>query len=112
MSRGYSPELFDLIDNASVYRLGIDLAKACISANLPAVYVAQVFEVTRATIHTWFRGGAIRPKKRPRIEIFISLVEEDLKKGILPCRNLRDAKAYLRDMVGRPIKAVSVSKTS
>jgi hypothetical protein len=83
MSRGYSPELLDLIDNTSVYRLGIDLAKACINANLPAVYVAQVFEVTRATIHTWFRGGAIRPRKRPRIETFISLVEEDLKKGIL-----------------------------
>ena len=112
MSRGYSPELLDLIDNTHVYRLGIDLAKACINANLPAVYVAQVFEVTRATIHTWFRGGAIRPRKRPRIETFISLVEEDLKKGILPCRNLRDAKAYLRDMVGHPIKAVSDSKTS
>ena len=111
MSRGYSPELLDLIDNTNVYRLGVDLAKVCVKANLPSAYIAQVFDVTRATTHTWFRGGAIRFKKRQRIETFIALVEEDLKKGILPCKNLRDAKAYLRDMIGRPIKPASDSKT-
>jgi len=104
MSRSYSPELHNLLDNLAVYRLGTDLAKACVNANLPAAYVAQVFDTTRATIHTWFRGGAIRPKKRARIETFIALIEEDLQKGILPCKNLRDSKAYLRDMVGRPIR--------
>ena len=112
MSRGYSPELLDLIDNTHVYRLGIDLAKACVNANLPAMYVAQVFDVTRETLHKWFRVGGIRPRKRPRIETFISLVEEDLKKGILPCIILRVAIAYLRDMVGHPIKTASGSKTS
>lgn len=86
MSRGYSPELLDLIDNANVYRLGVDLAKVCVKANLPSAYVAQVFDVTRATTHTWFRGGAIRPKKRQRIETFIALVEEDLKKVSCPAR--------------------------
>ena len=112
MSRGYSPELVELVNNTTTYRLGTDLATACIKANLPAAYVAQVFDTTRATIHTWFRGGVIRPKKRARIETFITLVEEDLQKGILPCENLRDAKAYLRDMIGRPIKNASDSKTS
>ena len=81
----------------------MDLANTCIKANLPAIYVAEVFETSRQTIHAWFRGGAIRPKKRRKIEVFIQLVEEDMKKGLLPCKNLRDARAYLRDMIGTPV---------
>lgn len=107
--RRYSPALVESVQSPAVYRLGTDLASVCIKANLPAVYVAQVFDVSRQAVHAWFRGGAIRPKKRARIEVFIELVEEDLKKGILPCKNLRDAKAYLRDMIGKPIKASRAS---
>jgi hypothetical protein len=109
MARTYSPALRDAVKDPVSYRLGIDLANTCIKANLPAMYVAQVFDTSRQTIHAWFRGGAIRPKKRPRIEVFIQLLEEDLKKGILPCKNLRDAKAYLRDMIGKPIKTSKAS---
>ena len=107
MARTYSPALKEAVKYPTSYRLGIDLADTCIKANLPAVYVAQVFETSRQTIHSWFRGGVIRAKKRPRIEVFIQLLEEDLKKGVLPCKNLRDAKAYLRDMIGKPIKTAS-----
>lgn len=107
MARTYSPALREAVKDPVSYRLGTDLANVCIKANLPAGYIAQVFDTSRQTIHSWFRGGAIRPRKRPRIEVFIALVEEDLKKGILPCKNLRDAKAYLRDMVGKQIKTVS-----
>jgi hypothetical protein len=110
MTRPYSPKLLDTVENAGTYRLGLDLANTCIKAGLPAAYIAQVFDTTRMTIHTWFRGGAIRFSKRERIEIFIKLVEEDTRKGLLPCKNLRDARAYLKDMIGRPIKAVSHKK--
>lgn len=103
MVRRYSAELVELVENAPSYKLGLDLAATCIKANLPAMYVAEVLEVSRYTIHTWFRGGAIRPRKRPRIESFIKLVEEDMEKGILPVKNLLDARYYLGDMVGRPI---------
>jgi hypothetical protein len=103
MVRRYSAELVELVENTPVYRLGIDLANTCIKANLPAMYVAEVFEVSRYTVHTWFRGGAIRPRKRPRIETFIQLVEEDMQKGLLPAKTLRDARLYLGDMVGREI---------
>lgn len=109
MARTYSPELVEAVRDPVSYRLGMDLANACIKANLPAVYVAQVFDTSRQTIHAWFRGGAIRPRKRRKIEVFIELLEEDLKKGILPCKNLRDARAYLRDMIGSPIKATKAS---
>jgi hypothetical protein len=104
MPRTYSTGLTDSVRNADSYRLGVDLADTCIKANFPAAYVAQVFDTTRQTIYTWFRGGKIRPKKRAKIETFIELVEEDMKRGLLPCKNLADARAYLKDMVGRPIK--------
>ena len=110
MARSYSPDLVDLVANAGVYRLGLDLAGVCIKANLPAGYVAQVFGVSRMAVHTWFRGGTIRPKKRPKVEIFIQLVEEDIKRGLLPCKNLRDAQAYLRDMIGQPIQKVRATQ--
>ena len=52
-------------------------------------------------------AGVIRYAKRAKIEVFIKLVEEDLSKGILPCKNLRDARAYLKDMVGKPITSAN-----
>lgn len=109
MSGRYSPAFVESVRSPAVYRLGTDLASVCVKANLPAVYVAQVFDVSRQAVHAWFKGGAIRPKKRRAIEVFIELVEEDLQEGILPCKNLRDAKAYLRDMIGKPIKATRES---
>jgi hypothetical protein len=101
----YSTKLIETVRNATAYRLGLDLAATCINANLPAVYVADVLGVTRASIHEWFRGGSIRPSRRDKIETFIRLVEEDTKRGLLPAKNLRDARAYLGDMIGRPVKA-------
>ena len=103
MVRRYSAELVEFVEGATTYRLGLDLAATCIKANLPAMYVAEALEVSRYTVHTWFRGGAIRSRKRAKIETFISLVEEDMEKGLLPARTLRDARLYLGDMVGRPI---------
>jgi hypothetical protein len=84
MSRPYSPALLNRVQTASVYKLGLDLAVTCIDANLPASYVAQVFNTTRMTLHSWFRGGEIRFKKRERVELFIKLVEEDMARGLLP----------------------------
>lgn len=106
MTRPYSAELLKAINDRSFYALGKELGRVCVKANLPAGYVSQVFDTSRQTIHMWFRGGAIRKHKHHRIEVFIQLVEEDLEAGILPCRNLRDARAYLRDMGGKPILPV------
>lgn len=110
MARPYSPQLVESVRSPAVYRLGVDLAGACIKASLPASYVAQVFGISRQALHAWFRGGAIRPRRRREIEVFIELLEEDLAKGVLPCKNLRDAKAYLRDMIGKPIEKTSKAK--
>jgi hypothetical protein len=104
MSRPYSPKYKELVETAKNYTLGIDLGKTCMKANLPATYVAEIFDTTRMTIHSWFRGGVIRSTKRRKIEVFIELLEEDMIKGDLPAKSLKEARTYVEDMIGRPIK--------
>jgi len=78
---------------------GQELAKLCVEANLPASYVCKVFGISRMALHTWFRGGPIRPKRLKLVDAFMSLVEKDMKAGLLPARNLAEAKNYIEDMI-------------
>lgn len=78
---------------------GQNLARICVEANLPASYVCKVFGVSRMALHTWFRGGPIRNKRMDIVDAFVSLVNKDLKTGVLPARNLKEAKAYIEDML-------------
>jgi hypothetical protein len=50
-------------------------------------------------LHTWFRGGPIRVRRMPVVDAFIRLVENDMKIGVLPAKNLRQAKDYIEDML-------------
>lgn len=88
--------------------LGQELAVLCVSARLPAAYVAQVLGVTRMTLHTWFRGGVIRERKRGKVSTFMRLLQEDLDRGVLPAKTVREARDYLQVMCEEPI--VSVAK--
>lgn len=83
--------------------LGIRLARACVRANLGTAHVAEAFEVSRATIHTWFRGGYIKPHRHKLIETFITLVEKDMVTGDLPVTNSKQSKHYIETMLGRAI---------
>ena len=106
----YSAKLIEAVRGATEYRLGVDLASICIAGNLPASYVAQVLGVTRMTLHTWFRGGAIRASKRERINVFIEIVEGDLRQGVLPAKSLEEARLYLEEMMDKPIVTKATSK--
>ena len=75
------------------------LAKVCVEANLPASYVCKVFGISRMALHTWFRGGPIRNKRMDIVNAFISLINKDLTAGVLPAKNLKEAKAYIEDML-------------
>jgi hypothetical protein len=104
MSRPYSTKFLSELDSADdTYRIGYKMAKLCVTANLPAKYVAQAVEVSRATIHNWFRGAVLRGKNEDMALAFIRLVEKDLAAGVLPARSVKDAKAYIEDMIGKPI---------
>ena len=101
MSRSYSEAFLIELHKANPNRAGTALALACVKANLPAKYVAMTLEVTRMTVFSWFRGQPIRHKNLLKVETLTDLIESDTAKGILPARTVKDAKAYLEDMVGR-----------
>lgn len=103
MSRTYSEAFLIELHKANPNRAGIALAHACVKANLPSKYVAEALEVTRMTVFSWFRGKPIRYKNMLKVETFTELIESDTAKGILPAKNTAAAKAYIEEMIGRPI---------
>ena len=103
MARTYSQELIDEVNSRDPNNSGVALAQACIKANLPAKYVAVALGVTRMTVHSWFRGAPLREKNRRLVEVFTDLVESDTAKGLLPAKNMMEAKAYIEEMIGRSI---------
>jgi hypothetical protein len=74
-----------------------------VEANLPVAYVAHALEVSRNTIHAWFRGQVMNEKKRTMVEAFMFLVEQDMREGNLPARSTKAAKSYIEGMVGKKI---------
>jgi len=104
MPRPYSTKFLSGLDEVDdTYRIGYKLAKLCVRANIPAKYVAIAVEVSRATVHNWFRGAILRGKNEQMASAFIRLVEKDLADGVLPAKSVREAKAYIEDMIGKPI---------
>lgn len=110
MTAPYSRAFVDSIREMQERSLGQELALVCISASLPSIYVSQVLGVSRMTLHTWFRGGGIKEKKREKIEKFISLVKEDMSDGTLPAKSVRDARSYLQALCTVPLKTTTQQK--
>ena len=99
MPRSYSNKFLLTLSKPDAIMTGQALAKLCVEANLPASYVCKVFNISRMALHTWFRGGPIRPRRVAIVDTFISLVDQDLNSGLLPAKNLKEAKAYIEDML-------------
>ena len=98
MARPYSDKLLIHLANADPERVGVQLAKICVKAKLPATAVAQHFDVSRMAVHGWFRGKYIREKKCIIIRKFMSVVQKDLDKGKLPTKTQILAKKYLQNI--------------
>ena len=79
--------------------LQIALAKKCIRANIPAVHIAKLLDVSRMAVHLWFRGGKIDPSRVPMVEALIRIIDEDTKKGVLPLKGYKDAVKYYESLV-------------
>jgi hypothetical protein len=56
------------------------------------------------SLYSWFRGRPIREKNEHIVEVFIDLVEKDMKDGVLPARNISAAKKYIEDMIGQNLE--------
>lgn len=103
MSRSYGSKILLALQKADGDRLGVQLGRLCVEANLPASYVAKALEVSRISLYNWFKGKGIREEKRKVIEVFMDLVNEDMKNGTLPAANVVSAKLYIESMIGVPI---------
>ena len=95
MTRPYSDRFILGLDKADDSKIGIQLAKVCLRANLPIKYVAEGLDVSRMTLHTWFRGGILRKHNREKVEKFIELAEQGLAEGTLPAINLATARVFI-----------------
>lgn len=101
--RSYGEKFLLELRDADPTRLGVQLGRTCVDADLPALYVAKVLGVSKTTIYAWFRGQYIREQKRKAVEVFIDLVRKDMESGTLPAKNTLDAKVYLSKMVGESV---------
>ena len=102
MPRPLSERFVIGLDRADESKTGVQLARICIRANLPVKYVAEGLDVSRMTLHTWYREGEIRKNNNLKAQKFINLVEQGLADGVLPASNLASAKVFIESEV-RPV---------
>ena len=104
MSRPFSTQLLTKLKTSPVnYRVGMLLGKVCTENNIPAQYVARALNVSRTTIHNWFRGNTLRGKNEKVAVALLKIMEEDILKKRLPATSLNDAKDYIESVVGHSI---------
>jgi hypothetical protein len=75
--------------------VGVQMAKLCVKANLPTLYVARKLGVSRYTVHSWFRGQDIRDKNKIKVEAFIKELNRGFDENIFPMITLSLAQQYL-----------------
>jgi hypothetical protein len=103
MPRTFGDKLLLTLQNGDPSLLGIRLGRLCVEANLPIAYVATALEVSRNTVHLWFRGRMIQEHRFKVVSAFMYLVEEDMKNGTLPATTLKQAKNYIEGMIGKQV---------
>lgn len=95
MARPYSSDFIANLYTSDPNILGIQMAKLCVKANLPTLYVARKIGVSRYTIHSWFRGQDIRDKNKIKVEAFMKEVSKGMESSNLPAINLSIAQQFL-----------------
>ena len=103
MSRPYSGAFLRELSASQSDGLGVELAKLCVDANLSAVHVAAALEVSRNTVYSWFRGQGVHESKRKKMESLISIIQQDMREGLLPAKSVKEAKKYIESIIGVPV---------
>lgn len=99
MARPYSEKFVLNLHHADEDKVGVQLAKLCVQANLPTTHVAKAFGVSRMSIHSWFRGQYVREKNYEKILRFINKVTEAMQQGVLPADSAKKARDFLENIV-------------
>jgi len=95
----YTEKYLRDLQNCNPIRLGVQLGRLCVSANLPPSEVAKVLEVSRMSVYNWFKGGAVRSRNVDRIEIFMRLVSDYIESKALPLQTLKETKQFMKDHI-------------
>ena len=95
MARPYSLDFLANLNTLNPENLGVQLAKLCVRANLPTLYIARKLGVSRYTIHSWFRGQYIRKTNKVKVEPFMKELDKGFAENKLPVLTLSSAKEYL-----------------
>jgi DNA invertase Pin-like site-specific DNA recombinase len=95
MARPYSSDFLTTLNTLNPDNLGVQLAKLCVKANLPTLYIARKLGVSRYTIHSWFRGQYIRKINKVKVESFMQELDKGFNENKLPVSGLSYAKQYL-----------------
>jgi len=98
MPRPYSEKFLLGLHRSDSTRIGVQLAKACVKANLPAKYLADALGVTRITVYGWFRGKPLRDKNQQYVETIVEQLEADIESLKLPVKSNYEAKKYLEEL--------------
>lgn len=99
MARSYSEQYLLSLNSLNPKKLGVQFGRVCVRANIPPSVIASVIGVSRMTVHSWFRGKAIREKNADKIEKLMDIFEADLEKGTLPVPSMQEAKKYAQGLV-------------
>ena len=102
MVRSYGEKfLLGLAATPDDENLGIQLAKACVEANIPATLVANVMGVSRITVYHWFRGQPMKTaKNRKAVEDFLVLMKFAVENGLLPAKDYAAAQGFVKEAIG------------
>lgn len=103
MARPYGSKFLVALEKNKEQTLGIQLAKLCVKANLPATLVAKALNTSSTTVYSWFRGQGVRERKRRTVEVFIDLLKADIADGRLPVKDLDEAAEYISEMIGEEL---------
>jgi predicted DNA-binding protein YlxM (UPF0122 family) len=95
----YTEKYLRDLQDCNPMRLGFQLGKLCVSANLPPSEVAKVLQVSRMSIYNWFKGGAVRSRNVDRIEIFMRLVSDYAVRDELPMQTYKETKQFVKDHI-------------
>jgi len=104
MARPYGEKFLIALEKNKADTLGVQLARLCVKANIPATLVAVALRTTPTTVYSWFRGQGIREHRRKEVEVFIDLLKEDFGNGVLPLLNLDAATDYIGSMIGKDLR--------
>ena len=95
MAKCYSEKFLLSLNGLNEKRLGVQLGRLCVIANLPPKLIAYALGVSRMSVYGWFRGRPIREKNIDKVEKLMDILGGYFEAGQLPVPSTIDAKIFI-----------------